>query len=182
MERNNGPNEPKHTATALETIIVDPDSIIAMIKDEHRKRNPRQDHNILITPPFEGAVRGQLHATAAAHTYLPETGDEMIKLRPATFVSGHVNKRLPTPDRHPSIGGANEEFRREHDIGPERFLTDDEEEAWNEWWERKTNEWEQRVRDDLQNEIVLSEVTSDGGSVETTVTIRYESIDGPAQT
>lgn len=169
-----------HPAADVETIVVDPDDIVEMMRRNDRDRNENRSHSLRITPPFEGELRATHHVSQQGEYYPPETDPKPIHLDEAEFLGGHSKDRggIPGECRFPSRNDSKARFRDEYgykaDDGAYRELTEEEQAEWDEWWAAELAVWEETVRDSLVEEVVLAELYGIGDNRQTTVQIRYE--------
>lgn len=179
-QQNGEPND-EHPAMGIETIGVDPDDIMEMMRRNERDRDEQRSHCLRINPPFEGAVEATLHVSQD-HTFYPSDMDpKPIHLGEALFIGGHSmdRSRIPTSCRYPDRNDSMVRFREEFDVygenGDTRPFTDDEEAEWDKWWNQELEFWEGEVRNELVDEATLTfNETVAYGTIKTTVNIRYD--------
>jgi len=170
----------EHKAADLETIVVDREDVIEMMRRNERDRDKKTSHSLRITPPFDGEVRAKHHTSHQGNRYPPEVSVKPIHLGASVFLAGSTLPYHPDfpgtcryPHRHDERARFRDQFGYKRDDGSYRELTEEEEEEWNEWWSNVIEVWENEVRRNLKDEATLESQTMDG-MVQTTVEIRYE--------
>lgn len=172
--RTNVAGDSEHPASNLDTIVVDPDDIIEMMRRNRRDDDKRRSHSLRISPPFEGEIQAKPHVTEEGNYYPPEMDPTPIHLGDSTFLAGHSHPSHPEfPDeaRYPVMNESRSLFRSEFEIEGE--FTEAQEEQWEEWWSTELDFWEENVRENLHETTTLKQVRGDP-SPSTTVNIRYE--------
>lgn len=180
---NGDESDTEHPAADVETIVVDPEDIIEMMRRNARDRDEQRGHSLRISPPFDGELRATPHVTQKDKYYPVDLSQKPIHLGASVFLAGHSHFRHPDfpevcryPDRHTQRSRFRDELGYTRDDGSYRELTDEEEAEWEEWWDTVLEVWREEVRANLKNEATLESRTVDG-MLETTVEIRYEERD-----
>jgi len=177
-----GGSNVEHPAANLETIVVDPDDVVAAMRRNRRDDAEQRSHHLRVSPPFEGAKKATPHVSEA-HTYYPPEMDPKPLHIGASWLLVGDDAGDRHPDFHdewrvPDYGTEEHRFRDEIDAwgddGRTRRLTNEEEDEWEEWWETVVEMWEDRVRHALKNTEQLT-LTSQYPDIEyTTVAVKYE--------
>ena len=172
-----------HRAADLETIVVDPEDVIEMMRRNARDESRQCNHSLRITPPFDGEVRAKHHTSQQGNRYPPEISVKPIHLGASVFLAGHTNYHYPAfpescryPNRQEERARFRDQFGYKNDDGSYRQLTGDEEQEWEEWWSNVIEVWENSVRANLKEEVIFGDIVG-GETVKTRVGIRYESDD-----
>lgn len=161
-----------HPAAELETIVIDPDDVVAAMRRNKRDETEQRSHVLRVTTPLAGEQTASLFVDEAHNYYPPELSAKPIHLTPETFLVGH------------SAGSRHPDYRDEWnypDISEERSLFRDEvpedeqdDEGWNEWWDTVVELWEDRVRNALQSTDEITIASQHPDIEETTVAVRIE--------
>lgn len=174
-----------HPAADLETIVVDPDDIVAAMRRNRRDETEQRSHVLRVTPPLQGERTASLHVSED-HTYYPTDMDpKPLHISPAAFLVGHAaGSRHPDYRNEWSCPTIHEErslFRDElgaYDEDGEPLPIEGElADEWDEWWATTEEMWGDRVRHALQKTDEITITSQHPGIEETTVAVRFESDD-----
>ena len=177
-----GGSNSDHPAANIDTIVVDPDDVVAAMRRNRRDETEKRSHYLRVSPPFEGEKKSKPHVSEAHTYYPPEMDPKPLHMGASCLLVGHdAGERHPDFHdewRFPNYGTEKALFRDEiearDDDGGYRQLTDDEEADWDDWWETVVEMWEDRVRHALKNTEELT-LTSQYPDIEdTTVAVRLE--------
>ncbi|WP_337653222.1 hypothetical protein [Halomontanus rarus] len=143
------------------TLVVDPDDVIAAMHRNARTEEDSREYQLRFNQPLEGRVVGEIHMHRAGG-YFPNQQRKPLLLRPGTFVGGRSDAALPElctyPDRRESLS----RFRDEYDLGDDEQPTDDAyADEWCEWYDTEVEVWEESVRSELADEIVVATETDE---------------------
>lgn len=170
-----------HRATDLETIVVDPDDVIAAMRRNERDQNESRSHVLRVSPPFEGEQQATPHVDED-HTRYPSDITRPLHLSPGSLVVGHAaGTRHPDwrnewsyPNLHEERSLFRDEFDAHGSDGDNRALTDDEQAEWDEWWETAVEMWEDSVRHALKQTDELTLTSQHPDVAAATVAVRFE--------
>lgn len=157
-------------AADLDTVVIDPDDVIEMLRRHDRDKNEQRSHTLRVTPPLDGERPASLHVRQDGAHYPPEMDPTPLHLNARTLFrdeSGMVPNFIWYPDWTEERG----RFREEYDVDEDADLDDDE--RWDEWWDLAVEVWEDTVRDHLPEQITLHAAYPETENA--TVAVRYES-------
>lgn len=132
-----------HPAAEIETVVVDPDAVVELMRRNYREDDPLTSHVFRLVPPFDEEVRAEPYAQDGPKRYPPDQDPEPLHLDPATFVRNdagvHPNEtHLTVPTMDEAAAAAREDHGE-----------DVAESTVEEYHETLLEEWEQDVRDAL---------------------------------
>ena len=160
----------EHPAANLETVVVDPDDVIEMMRRNYRDDPEQRSHVLRVNPPLEGEQSATLNVLQDHTYYPPEMDPKPIHLTATHVLGGRADSQLNSELCHPDHTVERGLFRDENGIGDGEELPEDE---WQEWWDVALEVWESEVRASLSE---ATEVTLGGNYLEepeTTVEIQY---------
>lgn len=160
-----------HPAADIETIVVDPDDILELMRRVDRDRDQNRTHVLRVSTPLEGRKEASLHVSEAGTYYPPELSETPIHLGAGHFVGDsenptHVPPEAAYPDRTQQARIA----REDHGEGVDQETVD-------EYFETALELWEQHVRTGLNDEITVEAFDADGKVRTETVSVEYKSDD-----
>lgn len=161
--------ERTHRAADVETVIVDPEDVLEVMRRNYRDEHQQHTHVLRVSPPLEGKKEATPHVSEDGAYYPPEMPEKPLHLGPQHFVVGEEHpqdmpKELAHPDRE-----------TEKQIFDEHDDADD----FEEWWNTAVGRWESRVRqhfEDKQARLVADNMQGP----ETTVEVLFRSEGGSA--
>lgn len=164
-----------HAAADLDTIVVDVEDVVDMMRRNKRDEDEQRSHVLRVTPPLSGECKASLHVSQDHAHYPPEMDPKPLHLDART-VLGYRDEAMPDSLAAPDVTVERSRFRDYiRDEVPDDADVDEDEE-WDEWWDTTCEVWEDEVRAQCQDrEIVLGRQLPEAG--QTTVGIRFEEED-----
>ena len=181
-----GGSNSDHAAADVDTIVVDPDDVIAAMRRNDRDRDEQRTHVLRVTPPLEGEQTASTHVSEAHTFYPPELNQKPLHIAPEDFIVGHcAGSRHPDwsdqwsrPSYHEEMSLFRDEYDAHGEQGQNRPLTDEEEDEWDRWWDTAVEIWENRVRHQLTTTEELTLTSQHPDIEDTTVAVQVESNKG----
>ena len=171
-----------HPAADLDTIVVDPDDVVASIRRNRRDETKQRSHVLRVTPPLQGERTASLHVSEPHTHYPPEMDPTPLHISPEAFIVGHGSgSRHPefrgeweVPDRTVERSRFRDHVDAYDDAGNPLPVEGELADAWDEWWSASEEHWEDRVRTALAKTETLTLASRHPDVENTTVSVRFE--------
>jgi|GEM_PF-1265451 hypothetical protein len=158
-------SEKETTFGADATIVVDPDEIVAALRNGHEYPDRNGSEVLTVRPPFDGDCRAEHRFSQSGNYWPPETDPKPLDLSPMLFLSDEGRRRIRSIG-YPTWGEVRSLLQGTESEDDE----DIEQQNYDEWAEL----YEHGVRNALADGIDVNEYTDWAGEY---VDVRYESID-----
>lgn len=164
--------EKLHDAHALETIVVDPEDVLEMMRRNHRDETEQRSHGLRVTPPLVGERKAELHVSEDHSYYPPDVKPKPIHLRENHIFEGRAESQLDPALAYPDLSVERSIFREEYGLESDEEV---DEEEWDEWWDIAMETFESNVRAAMREPRTVELGTAIPEYPTTSVEVRFES-------
>lgn len=163
----------RHRAADLDTVVVSPDDVIAMMQRNDRDEARTHHHVLRVTAPLEGAREAALYVSRNSGHYVPRVTPKPLHFDARMLLGGSPGSPVPAECEYPVRTESRSRFREHYGLDSDHDLTDEQQEQWEEWWSVEVEEWESAVRARCTDrEVTLG--TDEPGDARTTVDVRFD--------